>query len=62
MIHILPVDLSVHQPCDVVLVARADEAHHRDINHGLASELAGAAPPAKAAPYPEHADRIRLVA
>ena len=42
---------------DVVLVVRADEAHHRDINHGLASHLAGepvrAEPPA---PYPEHED------
>ena len=39
------------------LLVRADEAHHRDINHGLASHLAGepvrAEPPA---PYPEHAD------
>ena len=26
---------------DVVLVVRADEAHHRDVNHGFASELAG---------------------
>jgi ubiquinol oxidase len=26
---------------DVVLVARADEAHHRDVNHGFANELAG---------------------
>src|SRR5271165_6720778 len=24
---------------DVVLVVRADEAHHRDVNHGFASEL-----------------------
>lgn len=42
---------------DVVLVVRADEAHHRDINHGLASHLAGE--PARAeppAPYPDHAD------
>jgi ubiquinol oxidase len=42
---------------DVVLVVRADEAHHRDVNHAFASEIAGqpvdAAPPA---PYPEHAD------
>ena len=41
---------------DVVLVVRADEAHHRDVNHGLASHLAGepvrTEPPA---PYPEHA-------
>ena len=26
---------------DVVLVVRADEAHHRDVNHGFASKLAG---------------------
>ncbi|MDP2016968.1 alternative oxidase [Hydrogenophaga sp.] len=42
---------------DVLLVVRADEAHHRDINHGFASALAGE--PARAeppAPYPDHAD------
>ncbi|MES2423038.1 MAG: alternative oxidase [Pseudomonadota bacterium] len=45
---------------DVVLVVRADEAHHRDINHGFASKLAGEAPDrAEAAPYPQHADEIR---
>jgi ubiquinol oxidase len=47
---------------DVVLVVRADEAHHRDINHGFASELAGLAPAAAAAPYPAHADDIRMAA
>ena len=26
---------------DVVVVARADEAHHRDVNHALSSQLAG---------------------
>lgn len=41
---------------DVVLVVRADEAHHRDVNHGFASELAGDAVDAtRIAPYPEHA-------
>ena len=25
---------------DVVLVVRADEAHHRDVNHGFADALA----------------------
>ena len=41
---------------DVVLVVRADEAHHRDVNHGLASQLSGQpADPAPVAPYPEHA-------
>jgi len=47
---------------DVVLVVRADEAHHRDVNHGFADELAGEAAPQKVAPYPEHADDIRLAA
>ena len=45
---------------DVVLVVRADEAHHRDINHGFASKLAGLPlDSAPAAPYPKHADEIR---
>jgi ubiquinol oxidase len=48
---------------DVILVVRADEAHHRDINHGLASEMGGAAGEyADASPYPEHADDIRRAA
>ncbi|MCW2393783.1 MULTISPECIES: alternative oxidase [unclassified Sphingobium] len=47
---------------DVVLVVRADEAHHRDVNHSFADELAGNAPAVKAAPYPEHADDVRLAA
>lgn len=48
---------------DVVLVVRADEAHHRDVNHGFASELAGIeVDGAKVAPYPEHADDIRMAA
>ncbi|MES3011092.1 MAG: alternative oxidase [Pseudomonadota bacterium] len=48
---------------DVVLVVRADEAHHRDINHGLSSKLAGEpVNPVPAAPYPTHADEIRLSA
>ena len=38
---------------DVVLVVRADEAHHRDVNHGFANELAGL-PVAEAAPCPHH--------
>jgi glutathione S-transferase len=41
---------------------RADEAHHRDVNHGFANELAGAAPAHIRAPYPEHAEEIRLAA
>ena len=47
---------------DVVLVVRADEAHHRDVNHGFADELAGVAEPKQAAPYPEHAGALRMVA
>jgi ubiquinol oxidase len=48
---------------DVVLVVRADEAHHRDINHGFASSLAGLpVDPAATAPYPPHADEIRISA
>lgn len=45
---------------DVVLVVRADEAHHRDVNHGLANQLSGhPADPVPVAPYPEHADPMR---
>ena len=47
---------------DVVLVVRADEAHHRDVNHGFADELAGIAAPKVAAPYPEHAGDVRVAA
>ena len=46
---------------DVVVVVRADEAHHRDINHGFASNLAGqTADQTNAAPYPPHSDGTRL--
>jgi ubiquinol oxidase len=45
---------------DVLLVVRADEAHHRDVNHRLASQLSGLpADPVPPAPYPEHADCTR---
>ena len=48
---------------DVVLVVRADEAHHRDVNHGFASQLAGhAIDPSGTAPYPPHADDLRITA
>ncbi|WP_353216132.1 alternative oxidase [Sandarakinorhabdus sp.] len=48
---------------DVVIKVRADEAHHRDVNHGFADELAGNACDARAiAPYPEHAGDLRLTA
>jgi ubiquinol oxidase len=41
---------------DVVLVVRADEAHHRDVNHGFANELGGLpSAPGMVSPYPEHA-------
>jgi ubiquinol oxidase len=38
---------------DVVLVVRADEAHHRDVNHGYANELGGL-PQCDVAPCPPH--------
>lgn len=45
---------------DVVHVVRADEAHHRDINHGFASKLAGVPPDkTKSSPYPEHFNDTR---
>ena len=46
---------------DVILIVRADEAHHRDINHGFSSKLAGLPVDTEhAAPYPQHADSLRL--
>lgn len=48
---------------DVVLLVRDDEAHHRDVNHGFASKLGGKPFDAgRTAPYPAHADDIRLKA
>ena len=45
---------------DVVLLVRADEAHHRDVNHGFASILAGKdVDPESVAPYPAHATELR---
>lgn len=41
---------------DVILVVRADEAHHRDVNHGFANELGGL-PVQPAAPCPPHHTR-----
>src|SRR3569832_1604323 len=38
---------------DVVLVVRADEAHHRDVTHGFANELGGL-PQGAVAPSPVH--------
>ena len=53
----LPEDATLR---DVVLVVRADEAHHRDVNHAFASRLSNLpADTARAAPYPKHADTIR---
>jgi ubiquinol oxidase len=53
----LPADATLR---DVVLVVRADEAHHRDVNHGFASTLAklpvGLGP---SAPYPPHATELK---
>jgi ubiquinol oxidase len=40
---------------DVVLVVRADEAHHRDVNHGFANELAGLPAAVAVAECPPHA-------
>ncbi len=54
----LPADATLR---DVILVVRADEAHHRDINHGFSNKLAGLPPDRLcAAPYPPHADDIRM--
>jgi ubiquinol oxidase len=47
----LPEDATLR---DVVLVVRADEAHHRDVNHGYANELGGLAQQ-PVAPCPPHA-------
>ena len=48
---------------DVVLIVRQDEAHHRDVNHGFASKIAGKpVDPKITAPYPEHATDIRMTA
>jgi ubiquinol oxidase len=48
---------------DVVLVVRADEAHHRDVNHGFANELGGL-PVDKAtmAPSPYHDTGLQMAA
>lgn len=47
---------------DVVLVVRADEAHHRDVNHGFANQLAGWPTAAAVAPSPVHAADLRRAA
>lgn len=54
----MPADATLR---DVVLLVRADEAHHRDVNHGFADKLSGRhAEPETIAPYPTHADDIRV--
>lgn len=54
----MPADATLR---DVVIVVRADEAHHRDVNHGFASKLAGElVNEVHAAPYPRHAEETRL--
>lgn len=54
----MPADATLR---DVVLLVRADEAHHRDVNHGFADELSGRpADPGTIAPYPTHANDIRV--
>ena len=48
---------------DVVLVVRADEAHHRDVNHGFANELGGLpVERSTMAPSPYHENGIRIAA
>ena len=48
---------------DVVLVVRADEAHHRDVNHGFANELGGLpVEQAKIAPSPYHETGMKRAA
>jgi ubiquinol oxidase len=47
----------------VVLVVRADEAHHRDVNHGFANELGGLpVERSKMAPSPYHETGIKIAA
>ena len=48
----LPADAMLR---DVVLLVRADEAHHRDVNHGFANDLAGL-PLGAIAPCPPHVE------
>ena len=37
---------------DVIVAVRADETHHRDVNHGFAGELAGIVPAGRTLPDP----------
>ncbi|QNA85050.1 oxidase [Sphingomonas sp. So64.6b] len=45
---------------DVVLLVRADEAHHRDVNHGFASTIAGTPVDRINAAYPPHASDLAV--
>ncbi len=48
---------------DVVLAVRADEAHHRDVNHSFANSLAGRSDEqVSIAPYPQKAEPVRRAA
>ncbi len=48
---------------DVIIVVRADEAHHRDVNHGFASVLAGQQVDlSEASAYPDHAQDLKFAA
>jgi len=54
----LPKDATLR---DVVLVVRADEAHHRDVNHGFADELGGLPVDREnIAPSPPHDHRMLM--
>jgi ubiquinol oxidase len=55
----LPADATLR---DVVQVVRADEAHHRDVNHDFAGQLAGRPASEAVAAYPFHAPEIREAA
>ncbi len=45
---------------DVVVLVQADEAHHRDVNHGFASQLAKEPQSVTPiAPYPPHATELK---
>ncbi len=52
----LPADATLR---DVILVVRADEAHHRDVNHGFANEMAGL-PQGTVAACPPHVDLVPI--
>jgi len=55
----LPQDATLR---DVVLVVRADEAHHRDVNHGMANDLKGQPMDvAGISPSPMHAPAPALI-